>query len=73
MTRCSSKHLSPKSQKSSKKACCLKIQCPVPKAPAPFDSEHDENLTLTSDTQKKLQITNYPRLAITRDIQGTIH
>ena len=40
---------------------------------AAFDSEHDENLTLTSDTEKKFKITNCRRFAITRDIQGKIH
>ena len=32
---------------------------------AAFDSEHDENLTLTTTKKKKLKITNYPRFAIT--------
>ena len=41
--------------------------------PAAFDSEHDENLGLTSDTEKKFKITKYRRLAIARDIQGKIH
>ena len=33
--------------------------------PAAFDSEHDENLGLTTTKEKKLKITNYPRFAIT--------
>ena len=41
--------------------------------PAAFDSEHDENLGLTSDTEKKFKITNYRRFAIARDIQGKRH
>ena len=45
---------------------------PVP-PPAAFDSEHDENLGLTTTKEKKLKITNYPRFAITWDIQGKIH
>ena len=40
---------------------------------AAFDSEHDENLGLTSDTEKKFKIINHRRFAITRDIQGKIH
>ena len=44
-----------------------------PPVPAAFDSEHDENLTLTSDTEKKFKIINYRRFAITRDIQGKRH
>ena len=41
--------------------------------PAAFDSEHDENLGLTTTKEKKLKITNYPRFAITWDIQSKIH
>ena len=37
----------------------------VPKVPAVFDSEHDENLGLTYPKEKKLKITNYPRFAFT--------
>ncbi len=37
----------------------------TPLLPALSDSEHDENLTLTSPEEKKLKITNYPRFAIT--------
>ena len=40
---------------------------------AAFDSEHDENLTLTTPKEKKLKITNYPRFAITWDIQSNWH
>ena len=40
---------------------------------AAFDSEHDENLTMTSDTEKKFKIINYRRFAIARDIQGKRH
>ena len=74
MTRCSSKHLSPKSQKSSKKAYCLKIQCPKGAgALSPPESQSSEISEMKSNLDPKIWILISLRFSQLAHIHHTYH